>query len=111
LAAFSAPDRALAQRDAEKSPDRSSDKSFSSLRDERDAVHKDIGEIDKPANDLQSRQYWLKEEAASKRDLAELEKEKKGSPEKLTALRKKIADSRTNSAGKKDGKRKASKRR
>jgi len=91
LAALSAADTALAQGN----PEKASDKSFTSLRDERDAVDKDIREIEKAVSDLETTQYWLKEEAAAKQALAELEKEKKGSQEELTSLRKKITDARS----------------
>ena len=75
------------------------DKSFITLRIERDTLDREIGDAEKVVRDLENKQSWLKEEAAAALELGELDKTKKGSSEEL-GLQKRLRDARTNVGGK-----------
>ena len=94
LPALSFLETARAQGKPEKAPE----KSFLSLRDERDAVEKDIRLAEKDAEDLGLQQYWLKAEANLKWQLAGLQKDKNTSSEELTRVQNQINVKRESAA-------------
>src|SRR5436309_15693207 len=76
--------------------DKSQQRSFLSLRDERDTLEREIRDAEKSLETLTTQQYWLREEANAQKDLAESLKDKK--TERVAQLKRRIAEVRENAS-------------
>src|SRR2546422_10404269 len=71
------------------------DRSFLSLRDDRDELEKDIRDIEKNLAAYDTQQYWLKKEDRLKGELKAAQADKKTAPAKIAQLERDIAEART----------------
>jgi hypothetical protein len=74
------------------------ERSFISLRDERDTIDAEIRTAEKNAEALTTQQYWLREETTAKQELEQRKKDKATAQDKLAQLQKRIDDARSYAA-------------